>query len=290
MKRILAIVLLACAALLGAEQSRFYHLRDKKGDLAIEQMTSYVSEFSPGGDVSFRGSGKPVTGLSRKQGVGFKALSVAGLARKDAKGGLFLQQATLEGSVELSVSRNVTVDGKAEGEVVTTLSSAKVAFDEGTAEAVVQVPGSFTMRDEENRATGRERRLATMAGASATLKFVPLNQRTDRPLRSVVVQGPVRFHYELERDERRTVDGQPKTVRGVTKLNVRGARLTFDAASRKLTLTGNVAYDVDSSTGYEGEGVGDSVVITFNEKNQVSNVRVEGSPGTSTVKEGSSAR
>jgi hypothetical protein len=280
------VAILLSATLMAAQNTKQYYLRDKKKSFAIENMTSYVSEYTPDGTIEFNGSGKPLKGWSKEQGLEFEALEISGAAKKTGKDELFLERAGLSGNVVISLTRDLygkddKTRTKPIGTAKTVMTTASLEFNEAELNATVTTPGLFKVVQTETVPDGNQKKVLTLSGRRSEFTFLPLKSKSDDPLRKAVINGPVVLDYVAERDEK---VGE-KTERRTTKVKASGESMAYDAESRTLTLSGNILYEYTSPTGYEGEGNCDSLVVYFNDKNEIKKVRGNASAGKSTVKE-----
>lgn len=250
-----------------------FALRDKAGNFAIENMSSYSSEFVPGGDIQFDGRGKPVTGFSKDQGLTFSCLQLKGLAVQTSGGKLAFKSASAMGEVLVTMAQAGAGASKA------ILTGQRVDYLDEGGESRLTMPSKFTMTHEV--AGEAKSRTVSIEGSSGVALFDQLQSKSADPLRSVEVAGPVLVRV------RETRTGQ---AAGKASVNGRGDRLTYSRATRTLTLNGNVRYEGEDTpqagSGFAGSITADVMSIRFNENFEVVSIKMEGAPGKAEMRDG----
>lgn len=249
---------------------------DRAGTFALENLREFVSEGLPGKPQKFRAGGSPLTGYSRKQGLEFRANQVEGTAEPFGSGSLALKQATATGNVQLVIER---AEQGSEGRYQ--IDSQKLTFAEDANSATATLPGALTFVGSS--AAQGVRRTWTLKGSSGTFALAPLRSSPRDPLRSAKIEGPV----DVDLTSEATKPEGKETLRIVGKAN----QLTYDAGKRELTLSGAVDYEGTLTPAGGGEpdvyrSQVDRMVVTFSETFEITNVRLEGSPGRASLQQG----
>lgn len=263
------------AGLVWAQGPGRFFLRDRQGNMAVENMDSVVSEFVPGGGLTFQGSGRPVRGTWKSQGLEVGTNAIEGRALPFGEGGLYLDRATLSGSVLVAIRRTPEAGPRTEN----LLRTERVEFREQGPQALVEIPGRLELRDIRTGPDASHELVVTGSSGHIVLS----GRDTPQPgvLRSSVLAGPVTVQLNQRSREQA---GETTTV-----VRARGQRLTFDAGRREVRLTGDVEFDAEQAAaqgrGFSGVFVADSVTFLLDENNGLRSVRWEGSPGRGTMGE-----
>lgn len=275
---LLSLALVASAFLAGQAGKSGSRFADRANEFVLENLQEFVSEGLPGQPQKFRATGAPLRGFSKKQGIRFVAKQVDGIAAPAGKGALQLKEATATGDVVLE--RGLT-EGAAKANYV--LRTQKLLFRDDGAEATATLPVALTL-ESDSSGEGATRNW-TIQGTSGVVKMASQAKSAADPLKSAEIAGPVVM--KLVSTTRQEVEGKTSTVK--TIVDGKGDRLLYDATTRTLVVVGNVDYkgtrSVDGGAPDEYESQVDRMTVVFDQKYEIVNVRLEGSPGRATMKE-----
>lgn len=256
-------LILAAAAVAWAAQGVVFE--DKAGNMRIEALASWRIAREAQEKYRFSGSGSPFVGRWRDRGLVVRATSLDGLAQRDDKGALRLEEATFAGSVRAEVMSK----GRDGSERRSELTSPRVEYTRSTNRAVVQGPLVLISRAQGGREIGK------LTGSRATLTLSPQESTDTWPIRSGVIEGPVTA----------TLDVAGDGARGAQSMTARADRMEFDDEGRRLDLVGNVRITgADEATGGSVTGV-QRARIRFNDAREVTEIEFIGSPGVTRYKE-----
>lgn len=181
--------------------------------------------------------------------TGGSLLAALNLSPKGAE----LQRGEIQGGAQLTRNKG--------GEKLTASGNSLVYTVTGeTATAVLS--GNASIIRSSDGAT------VTLNGSSATAVLRP---NTPDALVSADVKGPVTMSYQ------RVTDGK------TTKVNGSANTINYNVAARKITLAGNVIISGNSDA-LTGSMTGDKVIITLNERGEVTEIEAEAENGTARIK------
>lgn len=253
-----------------AQQATKPALEDKKGRFKIWGFISTGVQFYTGG-FDFAATGNPVRGESLEQGLTFSCRSLDASVAQARGGVMSLRKGTMKGAV--------TVEVEPASGGGTSLASETVTLTSGTGEAVLELPGAFTLT---NRAVGADggTRTVTVKGPTATVRLDPLERQSKDPMRAVTVAGPSTIRIVNAKNGVASRD-----------MTVKSNRLEYDRSARRLVLTGSVTIEgkdvPEGGPGFEGTMSGlDRVTIVFKDDLTVDRIQAQGAPGSAEVKEG----
>lgn len=264
----LAIILLSLGAV--AQQSTKPTLEDKKGRFKLWGFISTGIQFNSGG-FDFAATGNPVRGQSLDQGLTFSCRTLDASVAQPRGGAMRLRKGTMKGEA------NVELESSNGGN--TRLESGTVTLTAGQGEAVVVLPGPFTLTNKAVASDGGMRTV-TVNAPSGTARLDPLEAQGKDPLRGITVTGATTIRVV------NSINGA--TTRDMT---VRGNRLEYDRSSRRLVISGAVTIEgkdvPEDGPGFEGTMSGlNRVTVFFKEDYTVDRIQAQGAPGQAEVKEG----
>jgi len=265
---VLVLTLLALTAV--AQQATKPVLEDKKGRFKVWGFLSTGIQFNPGG-FEFAASGNPVRGQSLDQGLTFSCRALDAKVAQPRGGAMRLREGTMKGAAR------VEVESASGGGTV--LVSETLNLTASQSEAVVVLPGAFTLTNNATSTDGGLRTV-TVTSSAGTVRLDPLEAQGKDPLRGVTVAA---------RSTIRIVN----TKNGLTSrdMTIQGNRLEYDRSSRRLVITGAVTIDAkdvpEDGPGFEGTMSGlNRVTVNFKEDYTVDRIQAQGAPGSAEVKEG----
>ncbi|MCW5937170.1 MAG: hypothetical protein KIT11_07685 [Fimbriimonadaceae bacterium] len=257
--RLLALSALVGVALTaGSQRAQRPFLADKQGRFAIFNVASGRADFQPGGGIAFEAAGTPVNGYSLEQNLEFKMREIKGETVQTKGGPMRLKSGQARGGVEITVNRNASR---------TTLGTELATIADDGEAARITLPGTFTMNDET--ATANRRRSIQVRGTSGRFVLETLTNAKTDPLRTADVSGPVTLR--MVTDSARQA-GTDKNV-----IDARGDSMTYNRATRRLVLSGDVTINSLQSpaqgAGFEGVMTVDRMEVEFDENYQIKTVR-----------------
>ncbi|GEM_PF-3632452 len=243
--------------------------KDAAGNMVVKNLSSWRAKRLSEKAISFKGIGAPFEATWKEQGLTVRAQSMEGTAQKDAKGAYQLQKASIRDVASATIEE--TVDGAAR---TTELWCRTIQYDGTDSKADLSGPVHIVSK------VPSQSQSLEVSGSSAHLTLTPIGEKSDWPIRSATVEGPITMRLDsLERDP--TGKEEPRKVRVTGKAN----RATFNDSARTITLVGKVELKgSDSIIGAEVKA--DRVVITLNEKREIVDIEFSGSPGRSEIRDG----
>jgi hypothetical protein len=231
-KRTLLLVAAGCGAIafgLQQQPQKYVLINDNSGGFKVYDVESALTTFTPGGDVAFEASGRPMKGFSKEQGLNFAANRMEGVAVRTGEGSFRLKNGRAAGAVVVDVV-STTSEGGATSR--THLESESFAIVETENESTFTLPSKFVFT---NRVTsGTVDRLLEVRAPSGTFVLPLLNQAGggSNPFRSADVKGPVEV----------TIDSKTKVTAGTSGqvVRLRADRMTYNGDTRILRLEGNI--------------------------------------------------
>ncbi len=243
-------------------------LRDKQGKFAVFGVTSQETEFGEDGRIAFTFVGSPVSGFSKDQGLEFRCRRLDGTIFQASGGAMTLEKGTAQGQAVVTITQ---------GPTASVVESERIELVDGQDQAVARLPGAFTFTNR-NEESGASRRVNVRA-ASGQFVLDPLKTRTQDPVRTATVQGPVTVTVVSTKSE--------KGATSKSVLTAKGQAMTYDRSTRKLVVTGNVEIEGEQTPatgrGFQGVMTVERVEITLTEKFEVA--RVSTRSGSATLRE-----
>jgi hypothetical protein len=272
----LAFPLVAMAVFAVAAQQRQLTLKGKDGSFVVRNYSSFSVEQDPKkpNAFSFTMKGSPLHATIERQKLEIRANSIVGRAERSAGQELLLENATLQGAVQVVARRPSKAGGTLEQTVTVDASTATYTQD---LEKLVAA-GGVTLVQNDAAASQTFR----ITGSQGTIILYPPGQAPNarRAIRSLTLDGPVNFELR----SRREVEAGTPPKRTLEPFTVRGKcqDLTYDDASRKLTLIQNV--DVDGNDPlFLFTSSASRVVITLDDRGNPIRIEGDGEPGTTTA-------
>lgn len=182
-RKALFFAVIASGVLLAQTPSR-PQFSDKKQRFAL-WFTEFSMEYPDKETTVFDISGNPVHGYSRDQNLEFSSRAMTGTLSGSKSGDMRLRTGTATGNAIVTVSN-------AKGTSV--FKSAKVTIDNNAETATIGVPGSFTFTNGGTGATGT--RTMVLKGTKGTFKLKSLDLKSEDPLLSADVAGPVTMTFD----------------------------------------------------------------------------------------------
>lgn len=243
--------------------------RDKDDNMSLSGLGSWATTRVDEDTLSFRGSGNPFRGRWRDQGLVVTAQRIEGTAKKGPKGAFSLASATISGGVRAELAQ-FGPGGASRNSV---LNCSATTFSDRAEGPRLVATGSVVLTDfvQPDAQTVR------LEGPSATIDLYPFQGRRDWPIRAATIPGPVQAVLtRVFKDS----GGGARTAKVVAT----GNRLSYDDASRTLTLAGNVRVEGDDAA-MSGIATAARARIILDERRYLKEVQLEGDPGTSTLTE-----
>ncbi|MBV6458918.1 MAG: hypothetical protein HONBIEJF_02057 [Fimbriimonadaceae bacterium] len=238
--------------------------QDRKGNMSMRGLKSWVVKRVNDRTIEFEGSGSPFVGIWKEQGLEFRGQTITGTATLNSAGAYRLSKATISGNV-IGIRRNEKT-----GQTVT-IRSASTSFDDQS--NVAKIPGAFnlTLDDKLNDQNFK------LTGTKADITLAPSEERDAYPIRALDVAGPVVMTMSGTRLQESTKKRTPFTI------TAKGSALDYRDSSRTLTLAGPI--DIDGEDDLIAGTVGArSAVIKLDEKRQPIEISLSGSPGRTTLR------
>lgn len=265
MKRFfMVIAALSSVALLAQTQSR-PQFSDKNQRFAL-----WFSDFSieyPDKDTTvFDVSGSPAHGYSRTQNLQFSATNLTGKLVGSKSGEMKLRSGTASGNAV------VTVEGVGGSSV---FRSAKISITNAEESATVTVPGSFSFTNAGSSKDGA--RTIRLTGSKGTFQLASLDSKSDDPLQSADVSGPVELTFsELN-------GGLAHKTFELTAQNLTGRS---QGSNRVFTAQGNVhiSGDVSGHDNFVGDMYVAQAIVTVDQDLNIKSIRTK-APGTANLSE-----
>ncbi|MBX3111095.1 MAG: hypothetical protein KF857_03730 [Fimbriimonadaceae bacterium] len=235
-----AVAVLAVAFAQSAGQAGSF--KDRAGKFGVNGILSPSVESDPRkGTLHFDFAGKPLTGFSKDQGLQFRALRAEGDLLKVASA-YNVQAVTLTGDVWLKVTQS---DARTKGSNEVEAKSAQLTVVDGAEQAKVTSPGAITVT---SIGSGQGTRRIDLKGPNATMTLDPLTQKSDDPLRTVLMTGGVTVVVDSVAVDK---DGKENKV----SLTATGSRLTYDRATREVVLSGDVKVSGTNTSPGDGQDI-----------------------------------
>lgn len=265
--RKLAWTLIGLSAFAAAQNVSVW--KDTAGNMVVKNLSSWRATRLSEKAISFKGVGAPFHATWKEQGLTVRAGSMEGTAQRDATGAYQLLKASIRDVSSATIEE--TVDGATR---TTELRCRTIQYDGADSTADLAGPVRIV-----SKAPSQSQSLE-VTGSSARLSLTPIGEKSDWPLRSATVEGPITMRLDsIERDS--AGKEEPRKVRVTGKAN----RATFNDSARTITLAGKVELEgSDSIIGAEVKA--DRVVITLNEKREIVDIEFSGSPGQSEIRDG----
>lgn len=273
---LITVSVLCGAAMVLAQNKTNISFKSKSGDFAIENIAEQMFEGVSGTNiVDFEFTGAPLNGRSNTQKLTFKANKATGKIRSESNGKMFLQTATLSGSVSLTQNPNTNES--------VTLTSQSLTITEATdrKSATVKIPSALKITGSSKGIPG------TITASSGTVTLVGPPDK-DRTLDKADLNGAVNADFSQTDSKKRTSKSNIATV-GL-KLDQQGDSTVFNFANKftytrigvdengnptKATFTGISGQIVTPDITREMSGrpvrtanIAGPVVITFDGKNK----------------------
>jgi lipopolysaccharide export system protein LptA len=269
-KKVVCALVVILAASLIAQTGKIATWSDNVGNMTVENWTSWRIKKVGDTTYTFKGIGNPFKGIWKKQGLTVRGKSVEGTVEKDEKGAMQLMDATIDAVVDATL----TETPEPGVERTTVLHCQKIVFDGEKSTA------TLTGGVEVISKSPSESQTLEIKGSKATLDLVPFNEKSDWPIKSGEISGPVTMRLDtLERDKKGKEKPKKIVVTG------KASRIVFNDAARTVTLYG--AVELDGSDTVIGSNVtATKAVITLDEKREIVDVELSGDPGKSTLRDG----
>jgi len=271
----LAFPFVALAVFAVAAQKQL-SLKGKDGSFVIRNYSSFSVEQDPKkpNSFSFVMKGSPLNATIERQKLDITANQITGRAERSQNQDLLLETATLQGSVKIVAKRPSKVSPTQEQTV--TVDTATATYTQDLERLVFS--GGMTLVQNDAPA-GQSFRIT---GSDGEMVLYPPGQspQARRAVRSMKLNGPINFEMksrrEIETGTPPKKSMQPFTVKGKCR------DLTYDDATRKLTLIENVDIDGNDPL-YDFATTARKVVITLDDMGNAVKVEGEGDPGTTTT-------
>lgn len=196
MKRLtlgISITVLTCAALVVAQNKTGVSFKSKSGDFEISNISEQVFELDAQTNaIDFEFDGKPLTGRSDSQKLGFTAGKAQGQIRNGKNGTMYLLNTTLSGNV--SIRQNP-----------------------GTSEEVTVTSASMTLKEAPNRAAAN-----LTFNSAVTLTAKDPNTTLTAASGVVTLSGQANGNRQLDQVTLRGAVNVTASTNGTTKLTTNG--------------------------------------------------------------------
>lgn len=216
--------------------------------------------------------GKNLVGIWKSQGLRIEAPKIEGAASLKQGVGLELSDATMSGGVKLVAERPSSVVGSKEKQTAT-ITAPTATFEMPTNK--ITAKGNVTITNSDPAASQK----LTAKGSSGVITLE--DQTTKRKaIRTAVLEGPVSLDLHGVREE--SEDGKPKKKIPYV-VTGRAGRMVFDAATRTITLKGDVFVSSDDPV-LGGDVRATKAIIELDEAGEVKAIDLSG-PGQTTYRE-----
>lgn len=245
---------------------------DKAGNMIVENWTSWKATRVGENGLKFFGTGQPIRGTWKDQGLKVNGQKIEGEAAISRNDRFQLTTATLSGNVNAEI-RKTAEDG----------SPSNIDLDTET--IVFDYPNSkvkLTSKVRIGGQWGKDRQTFSLDAPSAELVLPPPGQKSDFPLLHADVPGRVTMNFGGVRSARDPQTGKATGVKFaiVAKAN----HLVYDDPTRTIKLTGNVTISGEDPT-IGGDIEASSATIKLTSDRRVKEIELAGSPGKSTVRD-----
>lgn len=268
-------LLLLCGVALAQIQGRGkVNLQDTSGNSKIQNGSEFVFERLDDGRISFEGSGSPIYGAFKKQGLTLETGRIDGIATT-AQRTFSLASATLTGKVRAVLVRPSAA--KTSNSVQTIELNCPKA-DYLAAEERWTLTGPVAVHREDQPA----REDLELSGSSATVVLYGEKDaaRGSAGLRSVTMRKAT---LKMKTNRRQAKEKAPGEFEFVEfHFNGTADSLVFDDQARTITFRGNVHFWGDDPL-LVGDMTGDSAVVTLDAKGQPKRISMSGEPGVTKV-------
>lgn len=213
------------------------------------------------GKFTFEDKGENVSFLSANKGS-FTLDSLRGKAEPKVRRG------------SLIGSGHVDVKDKKGGHSI--LDSATINFRNEAEQTVFDFPSALEMETHQKDEDGTTD--VNFSGSSGTISTNRIDEeKTEKFVLTADIAGPVKIKIvdtqpAVDKDKKPIVENG-KAVMEVRTIIANAAKLTYNRATHKLTLTGNVTYSVESKQGSDeplgASGQSDELTVTLTEKGKL---------------------
>lgn len=239
--------------------------KDKEGNLEIRDLGSWKVTRVNEKSLAFRGTGSPFVGFFRSQGMTVRARSIEGTMTRFTRG-YELDRATIRGGVNAEIAQ------KGSGRT-SDLKGDTLVIQGGKESTQATLTGNVTVRSEDPTKS----QVFTMSGSSAVASLLPFGAKSDWPLQTLELKGPVKMRLQTA-EKTESGKANPVDLKGTAD------RLSYNDADRTITLYGNVFLEgTDSSVG--GTSEASRVVVRLTNARLVESIEFFGEPGRTTLKE-----
>lgn len=252
------------------------NLQDTSGNSKIQNGSEFVFERMDDGRISFEGSGSPIFGTFKKQGLTLEAGRIDGIAATAQKT-FSLTSATLSGKVHAVLTRPSA--SKAPNAVQQIDLTCPKADYLASAERWT-LSGPVTVHREDLPA----KEDLELSGSSATVVLYGEREtaKGDVGLRSVTM---ARATLKMKTNRKQAKEKAPSEFEIVEyHFNGTADDVVFDDQARTITFRGNVHFWGDDPL-LVGDMTGDSAVVTLDAKGQPKKISMSGEPGVTTIKQ-----
>lgn len=213
------------------------------------------------GQFTFEDKGENTTFLSANRGK-FNLDSLRGKAEPKIRSG------------NLIGNGHVDVKDKKGGHSI--LDSATINFKNLAESSLFEFPSALTAESHQRDEDGTTD--INLSGSSGTISTNRIDEeKTEKFILAADLSGPVKIKIvdtqpALDKDKKPLVENG-KAVMEVRTIIANAAKLTYDRASRKLTLSGDVTYSVEAKQGADeplgASGQSDNLIVTLTEKGKL---------------------
>ena len=244
---------------------------DNAGNMVIENWTSWKATRVGEKGLKFVGSGKPVRGSWKDQGLNVTALKIDGDAVLGKGDAFQLTTATISGDVHAEIKRAGS-DGATN---TIELDTSSIDFIYSQSKAVLK--GSVHVEG----VWGKDKQTFSLDAPSAVITLPPAGKKADFPIRTADVPGRVTMKFGGTRIAKDPKTGKAQAVQfGVIG---KADHLYFDDDARTIRLVGNVHLTGSDPT-VGGEMDAASAIIHLTADRKVKEIELTGTPGKSTLR------
>lgn len=249
--------------------------RDKKDNMAVWNLGSWVIEKVSENKITFRGHAKQgdvFYARWKSQGLAVKGGAISGSALK-VNGAFELSDAKLSGNVVA----DLTSQDPSGAERVSTLTTALMSFS--TNARVVSIPGKVHVEARETKKPS-QRPAWTMEvdGSSSSLTLWDPDLKRPFAIRSGTIAGPVRLQLT---SARKSNDEEGKLI--PVRIAVSASEMTYQDEPRMVTLVGAVTLDGEDDL-VGGLMQASKAIIRLDKEFQPTAIELSGDPGKTTAR------